>query len=111
MTELLQALGELVIQARNGALYRERYSLFTAAVEEVLHFPANQLAGMEGGDSDQDTDCQISGEQQHFMEHVTASLYGPDEICTSAGSIPPGTPADPGRAEGPAGPGWRLGYR
>jgi len=111
MTELLQALGELVIQAWNGALYRERYSLFTAAVEEVLHLPANQLADMEGGDGDQNADHQISGKQEHFVNRVTASLCGPDEICTSAGSTPPGTPASPERAGGPAGPGWRRGYR
>lgn len=59
--------------------------LFAAIIEKVLNLPGEEAANIESADSDEDGAAQPGGEQSKFKKHLTASLCGPDEICTSVG--------------------------
>ena len=56
-----------------------------ALIKKCLNLPGEESADIEAASGEQDRANQPNGEQDKFVNHLTASLYGPDEICTSAG--------------------------
>lgn len=57
-----------------------------ASVKECLNLPGEESADIEAASGEQDGADQPGGEQDKFVNHLTASLCGPDEIYTSAGN-------------------------
>ena len=80
------------------------------SIEERLNLSDEESADIEAASGEQDGAAQPGGEQDNFVNHLTASLYGPDEICTSAGRRRLGTAARPERAGAAESPGRRRGY-
>jgi len=59
--------------------------LFAAFIEKVLNLLGEESADIEAASGEQDGAAQPGGKQDKFVDHVTASLCGPDERRTSAG--------------------------
>lgn len=85
--------------------------LQAAVFPQQLHqLPGQELADVIRGGRDQSSHDGEDGKGDKLIDHLTASLYGPDEICTSAETRRSGTAVRPGRAEAPAGPRRRREY-
>lgn len=56
-----------------------------AMIEKILNLLSEKSADIEAASGEQDGAAQPSGKKDEFLKHFTASLCGPDEICTSAG--------------------------
>lgn len=56
-----------------------------AFIKERFNLPNEEAAQEEAASDEQDGAAQPSGKKDEFLKHFTASLCGPDEICTSAG--------------------------
>lgn len=56
-----------------------------AFIKKRFNLPNEEAAQKEAASGEQDGAAQPSGKKDEFLKHFTASLCGPDEICTSAG--------------------------
>jgi len=56
-----------------------------AMIEKILNLLGEESADIEAASGKQDGAAQPGGEKNKLKNHVTASLCGPDERCTSAG--------------------------
>lgn len=56
-----------------------------AFVKKCFNLPGEEAPQEEAASGKQGRTAQPCSEQDNFVNHLTASLYGPDEICTSAG--------------------------
>jgi len=54
-------------------------------IEKILNLLGEESADIEAASGKQDGAAQPGGEKNKLKNHVTASLCGPDERCTSAG--------------------------
>ena len=81
-----------------------------ALIEKVLNLSGEESADIEAAKGEQNGADQPCGEENKFKNHLTASLYGPDEICTSAGRKRSGTAARPETGGAAERPGRRQGY-
>lgn len=81
-----------------------------ALIEKILNCPGEETAHKERADGEGNRTNHPGGEQDKLIYHLTTSLCGPDEICTSAGRRRSGTAARPGTGAAVGRPGRRRGY-
>ena len=56
-----------------------------AVIEKVLNLPGEESADVKSRNGNCDGAAQPDGEEDKLKNHLTASLCGPDERCTSEG--------------------------
>lgn len=75
----------VIVNRINTITIHKNLLLTAASVEERFDLPGEEFTDIEAAKSEQDGATQPGGEKSKFKKHLTASLYGPDEICTSTG--------------------------